>query len=145
MPSQPLNDLLSKPGSAQQRLLRKAGQLEKLQLQLHQCLPASLAPHVQLANLRDGRLLLTADSAVWASKLRYLSVDLLQQLNAAGWPCQHIDIKVATVYAPPSAIKIKRVISEPAKRLLLQTAGHIDDPRLAASLEKLAKHKNPSS
>lgn len=141
MSGQPLKDLLHKRSGATQRLLHKADQLERLQDRLQQWLPPALVPHVQLANLREGRLVLTADSSIWASKLRYLSPDLLRQLQTAGWDCQRIEVKVAPVFAPPPVIKTKRSISDSARRLLIQTARHIDDPEIAATLEKLARHK----
>ncbi|MDX1497063.1 MAG: DUF721 domain-containing protein [Salinisphaeraceae bacterium] len=136
-----LNEVLQKRDALTVRLLDKASQLQRLQSRLQEWLPAPLHEHVQLANIREGRLILTADSNAWASKLRYLSPDLLQRLQAAGWPCQRIEVKVAPVYAPPRIRKIKRSIPDSARRLLLQTADHIDDPDIAATLKKLARHK----
>ncbi|MGB1581493.1 MAG: DciA family protein [Nevskiales bacterium] len=136
-----LDEVLQERGASTQRLLNKASQLTRLQSRLRDWLPAPLREHVQLANLRDGRLILTADSNAWASKCRYLSPDLLQRLQAAGWPCQRIEVKVAPVYAPPRITKIKRSISDASRRLLLQTAAHIDEPGIANPLQKLARHK----
>lgn len=140
----PLAELLHSASGNQQKLLQKAGRLQQLQSQLHRLLPADLATHVQLANLRGDRLVLTADSSAWASRLRYLSADLLLQLRTNGWRCQRIDVKVAPlIQAPPSA-NVKRSLSSASRRLLRQTAKHIDDPEMAATLQKLAQHGESS-
>ncbi len=139
----PLTELLRNASATQQQLVSKAARLQKMQTRLHQLLPTDLAAHVQVANLRGDRLVLTADASAWASRLRYLSTDLLQQLRSDGWRCQRIDIKVAALHAPPPVPKVKRSLSDASRRLLLQTAKHIDNPEIAATLEKLAQHGEP--
>lgn len=143
MPARRITDVLTGDDESQNRLLHKARQLQRLQSRLQSLLPAELAAHVQIANLRGTQLVLTADGSAWASRLRYLSADLLRQLQTAGWSCQHIDVKVASRFAPPSNPKKPRSISATARHLLQQTAQHIDDPELAAALARLARHKRP--
>lgn len=140
MTARRLTELFRHAGPEQHRLLHKAQRLQLMQKQLSRLLPDELAPHVQVSNLHETRLVLCADSNAWATRLRYLSADLLSQLRKAGWSCQRIDVKVAANYAPPPAHKVQRNISPAARRLLRQTAQHLDDPDLAASLEKLAEH-----
>lgn len=140
MPTRRLIDLFRQTGPDQHRVLQKAQRLQQMQTQLSQLLPADLAPHVTLTNLRGSLLLLSADSNAWAMRLRYLCPDLLAQLRQKGWPCQRIDIKVATGYAPPPAPTVQRKLSPTARQLLRQTAQHLDNPELAASLKKLASH-----
>lgn len=143
MSTRRLNTLFRNAGPTQHRLLHKAERLRLLQGQLLALLPPEVAPHVQIANLRGSRLVLSTDGNAWATRLRYLSADLLRQLRSAGWSCQRIDVKVAANYAPPPAPRVQRHVSPAAQRLLRQTARHIDDPELAASLEKLARHSEP--
>ena len=140
----PLAELLRSAGSNQQQLLKKAGRLQQLQTKLQKLLPADLATHVQLANLRGDRLVLTADSSAWASRLRYLSADLLLQLRTDGWRCQRIDVKVAPLLQAPPSTNVKRSLSAASRRLLRQTAEHIGDPEIAATLQKIAQHGEPS-
>lgn len=124
--------------------MSKAQRLQKMQSQLHKLLPDDLAPHVQVANLRGDRLILTADSSAWASRLRYQSADLLTRLKSAGWLCQRLDVKVAPNYTPLTSLHVKRSISPAARRLLRQTADYIDDPEMAASLNNIAQHDEPA-
>ena len=57
--------------SALSALLRKARELESLETLVRGWLPPALAPHVRVAALREDTLVLTVDSAAWATRLRY--------------------------------------------------------------------------
>lgn len=143
-PARPLTTLLRNVSQSQQQLMHKAQRLLHMQTQLHKLLPDDLAPHVQVANLRGDRLVLTADSSTWASRLRYQSVDLLAQLRAAGWRCQRLEVKVAPSHSPFTKQQVKRSLSPETRRLLRQTADHIGDPEMAATLKNIAQHDEPT-
>lgn len=52
-------------------LLRRARELSSLETLVRSWLPPALAPHVRVAALREGTLVLAVDSAAWATRLRY--------------------------------------------------------------------------
>lgn len=41
-----------------------------------------VAAHVRLSTVRDGTAVLTADSSLWASQLRYLQTEIVDRANA---------------------------------------------------------------
>jgi hypothetical protein len=51
-------------------VIERARMLDALDRRLRQSLPPSLAPHVRLGNVRDGRLVFLVSSPVWKAKLR---------------------------------------------------------------------------
>jgi len=52
-------------------LIEHARRFEALEALVRSWLPATLAPHVGVANLREDTLILSVKSAAWATKLRY--------------------------------------------------------------------------
>lgn len=140
MPNRPFANLLNNADPAQRRLLSKARRLQALQTQLRSLLPESQADHVAVANIRGQRLVLSADSNAWATRLRYQSADLLRSLRDKGWPFLRIDVRVGTRYQLPPVQKVQRSIPASARQLLKKTAQHVDDPSLAAALQRLSQH-----
>src|SRR5262245_13093585 len=65
----PVSLALSSPGLS--AMVQHARFLQQLDARLRSELPASLARHVQVANLHADRLVMVAESAVWATRLRY--------------------------------------------------------------------------
>jgi hypothetical protein len=73
--------------------------LQQLDARLRAALPDSLSQHVRVANLQDDRLVMLADSAAWATRLRYQRQRVLQTLwQAYSIRCQSFEVKVS----PPS-------------------------------------------
>lgn len=61
-------------------LLRHVQRLQRLTALLRDALPAPLKDHCCVANLRDGILILHADTPVWAHQLRYHLPQVLQHV-----------------------------------------------------------------
>ena len=61
------------------RLLAKARALQEINTLVRGWLPGPLAQKVRVAVIRDGVLVLTADSAAWATRLRYEASNLLEK------------------------------------------------------------------
>ncbi len=79
-------------------------QLQRLNRQLQACLPAQMRPHVVLANCQQRTLSLHADSSVWASRLRFISPQLLPRWReqAPDMLVDKLQIKVCPdSFAPP--------------------------------------------
>ena len=137
-----LNRLLTERGSTLASLFAHAQRLARIQSELHARLPAALASHVTVANADDATIVIHTDSPAWAARLRYqipAILDIAREYCALA-SVQNIRIKVkipAVVSDPPAR---EPVLSDRARRALLQSAEATDDPELQASLRRLARH-----
>lgn len=87
-------------------ILRRAMWLEAVDRQLRSVLPVSLASHVRLANLAQGRLTLCVDNAIWHSRARLHGDAILQAARSIGLEVASIQLRVANnppLAAPPPA------------------------------------------
>ena len=75
--------------------VRHALGLDALDRQLRPLLPPALAPHVRLANVADGRLVMLVDSPVWHARLRLAAPDLLDAARSIGLEVREIAIKAS--------------------------------------------------
>lgn len=123
-------------------LLQQIQQLAQLQYLLESQLQPAARGHCHVASWREGCLLLIVTDSQWATRLRYQQRRLQRQL-------QTLDIfkgltKILFKVQPP--IQTRRSSSRmiklsPAAAESIQTAAEgIDDPRLRAALERLARH-----
>ena len=125
----------------QQRVLRKALELQKMTQAIKATLPLDCHSHIDVAGIRENQLILLTDSSVWQTRLRMFSQTILEALY------QHTGIQLSRVkikLAPP-----KRVIepdAPPARNLsagsaavIDQTANCISDPELRQAMLRLAK------
>ena len=120
------------------QLVAHSRQLTRLQRLLANALPADLAHHCQVQNLRGATLYLQTDSSVWANRLRYLRPALLQQLQPELGTLHDIQVTVAPVQATPPHSKRRAKLSDSAAQILLETAESTTDPQLRAAFKRLA-------
>ncbi len=73
--------------------VRHALGLDALDRQLRPLLPPALAPHVRLANVADGRLVMLVDSPVWHARLRLAAPELLDAARSVGLEVREVAIK----------------------------------------------------
>ncbi len=73
------SQLMSHPTNVLYQLHQHGQFIQQLQQVLQGDLPAPLNQHCYIANLRDKILVIHTDSALWATRLRYLVPDLLTQ------------------------------------------------------------------
>ncbi len=133
--------VLARQSGQVERLLDKVVVLQQLNDQLQAFLEPSLAAHCQVANLRDGCLVIMADSAAWATRLRYDFPDLLSRLrfearlfNITSLHC--IVSKMPAPKAMPTCAPVK--LSAEYASLFADLAKTESDEVLAAALKKLA-------
>ncbi len=127
-------------------LITQATTHQKLSKSLNNLFDPALAGHVSLANIRTQTLVLTADSAAWASRARYFSPLLLQKLQNNS----HIfgDIKTIEIQVQPAVREkvseppLPRYVSASAAECLSTTADTIDNAELKAALNRLASRRN---
>lgn len=135
---QPIRRVLS-AGAAS--LLEQVGWRRRLTALLHDCLDSSLAVHVQAANLRNNRLVIQADSAAWATRLRYLAPQLLSCLRSQPQLAQLVQLEVRI--APQTQVPIvpprPMRLSASNARLLEATAECTQHAALRAALKRLSR------
>ncbi len=76
--------------------LRRALWLDALDRQLRPHLPASLAGHCRLANVKDEQLVFLVDSPVWHAKLRLAEQQLLVAARSVGLKVTRVTPKTTT-------------------------------------------------
>jgi hypothetical protein len=125
-------------------LLDRCAQLRHLQTALEQQLPADLCPHVTLANIADGVVLLHADSSAWAARTRFMTARLLKffQDSCGTAAVQALRIKVSLpahrqAATGPTASGL--CMADQEARHMQALALTLDDPALSAALIKLAQ------
>ena len=127
------------------QLFRKAGDHQKLSLLVKGLLEEPLRSHIQLAAIRDGKLILIADSSAWAAKLRYRVPDLHKQIAQSKdfADIQTIRVKVARSSQMRAPLKSRKAlpISEFSAGRLERQAESIDDLALRGALLRLAKRR----
>ena len=74
-----LADILS--GTSVGTLARRAAATDRLARQVVAALPPEVGPHVLGANLREGRLVVIGDGAVWAARVRFELPTLREALS----------------------------------------------------------------
>jgi hypothetical protein len=98
-----IRQLMSDSGSGFGKLLKRAKAISQLDRRVSRLLDPELARFCQVANLRDGRLILACSSPGCATRLRMQANSLLDQLHAAG--LQEIEaIEVKMMPERPSAM-----------------------------------------
>jgi len=128
------------------QLLRQAAVHQELDSHVKCLLEEPLNGHIQLAVIREGSLVLVADSPAWAAKLRYQVPQLLRQIteNPAFPDIQTIRVKVATSDASRQPVKVAqmRSLTKTSARELNRQAELLEDPALRDALLRLAnRHK----
>lgn len=73
--------------------VRRALGLDALDRQLRPLLPEALAPHVRLANVADGRLVMLVDSPVWHARLRLAAPQLVDVARSLGLDVREVAIR----------------------------------------------------
>lgn len=125
------------------QLLDKVEEIRCLNELLQQFLDPFLAPHCQVANYRSGCLVIMADSAAWATRLRYAFPDLLGQLRYAGrltgLLSLHCIVQKKQV-TPPAPTYTPLSLSLENAALFEDLSKAESDSDLAEAIKKLAAH-----
>ncbi len=133
-----------KKNGALKLLLSEAIRITCLGRTLSGKLPKEFVPHTKLASLRDGCLVLLADTPAWATRLRYATPQILQQLSL----CQEfasvrsIRVRVVRPDIPGGQTGRRNGMTDRAAAALRRQAGVTKDCRLRTALERLAKNKD---
>ena len=103
-------------------------------------LPTELRAHCVTATLEDRELHLLADTAAWATRLRYFGRELVRGLDSAGLRVTAVKVRVLPpdVVPPPARHQPARP-SAGAVRCVEDSAAGLGDPALRAALERLGR------
>lgn len=126
------------------KLCAHADFLGNLQTRLGHFLEPPLNSHFIVANCINGILVLHADSAAWATKLRYNTPAILAYMqNTCDLPAlKTIRIKVIPASKRTQDTTVKPLsISSVSASFINQVAASMPDDELRLSLLKLAKHQ----
>ena len=92
--------------------VRRALGLDALDRQLRPLLPQALAPHVRLANVAGGRLVMLVDSPVWHAGLRWPRPSSSTPPGPSGWMCARSSSgrpgNRCTSLLPPASARVRR-------------------------------------
>ena len=122
-------------------LLQQASAYEHLNRLLSPLLGPEVAAQVRVACLRDGELIIFANSPAWASQVRMVTSRLLAQLQPRLDNLQSIKVRVQPKQQPPAAAILRRPLSESARKSLQQFADSCDNQDLKAIAKDLSAHK----
>lgn len=104
-------------------------------------LPPALRAHCRLAAVRDGCLLVHADSAAWATQLRYRAPEIIAALpdEPEFGGVRSLRVRTQARGEPPVPVAKRASLSRAAADAISTQAEHIDDARLRAALQRLAR------
>lgn len=120
------------------RLCNHIEQLGKLQIKLHDYLGPPLNEHVIIADYRQKTLVFHADSAAWATKLRYRTPEILKLFRNDLPGIRTIRIKNPPAETREQATRHAARASSDTVDTIRQVAGRIDDPPLRSALLRIA-------
>ena len=139
MQARTLDDCLN-ADAAMARLAAHAGRLLKLQQTIDATIPSALAKLCRVANYKLGVVVIHADNAAVAAKLRQMAPSLGDELRSGGTEVTEIRIKVqARAPVPPAPPRSPMaIISDQAKRgLTMLSDGLPEGSSLRAAVERL--------
>ena len=114
------------------RVTARARQLAATKKSLWPLLPEDVQPHCDLANYRDGVLVMTASSPVWATRLRQSSAQIIHRARGnIKMRIDRIEVRIVPAAAPPRPPAPPKEISATARNHLRRCAaivGRTEDP-----------------
>ena len=123
------------------QLCDQAVRLGELDNRLKMHVPAPLSKHIRLATIRDGLMVVHADSSAWAAQLRFKTPELLEQLadDPVFEPIRSIRIRSVSETAPQAPIRRRPSISSESAAALEAQASSIEDSAVRDALMRLAR------
>lgn len=133
--------LTGQAGASLQPLLSYANYLQQQSNHLRSSLSEPVASHIALANIQNGVATILVDSSTWLGKVRYLAPIIQQCLIKQGLQINKVEFKTDPHQRAARKIEAEpAVMSRSTSELLESFAGDVDNPRLQAALQRLAKH-----
>ena len=130
------------------RLISRARALGQLDALVHELIPPPLNQHCRVLALRDDTLIIAADSAAWAARLRYQCPQLARQLAAvSSMNPRTVQVRVRGADPAPTRrmATARQAVSDGNSRALKQTARNITNARLKSALLRLAGRRTSAT
>lgn len=124
-------------------LCRHVEFLTGLEKKLQEQLSDPLRSHCKVANISNKTLVLHADSAVWATRLRYCTPEILRFMQTE---CNLTTLKTIRIKVKPAAhqhshkVQEKPLLSAETSDLIRHAANSLTDMDLRNSLHNIARH-----
>lgn len=137
-----INQVLSAPTAGLAALTAHTRLLVDMDRRLRPLLDPALAAHCRVAAFREGRLILSAESPSFATRLRYHTEAIREKLASPGQPvlaCRVIVVLPA--YDKRETREPPAPLSAQSARALEGAADGVRHPPLAAALRRLAKNR----
>ncbi|HRD65513.1 MAG TPA: DciA family protein [Candidatus Competibacter sp.] len=144
-PIAPVGQILCRQQGVLGELMVQANRLIRLSQIFHAYLPPHLCDHAVLIRLDQDSWIVHADSASWATRLRYALHNIRDVLGQQlGFALPKPRVRVVPVEPPPSPRRPRLTLTARNAKLLEATARNLSDERLSTALRQLAKHGNPA-
>lgn len=141
-----LDKLLNSGNHELASLITRARKLAVYNVWLKSQLPNPLSELSAVADIQGDTLVISVESAIWATKMRFTGIAILSQMKSRFPELQQLQ-KLKVIVAPrlPEVLKkpdkpAKFHLSEKNALIIKSLAKSIDDAPLRAALERLAKH-----
>ena len=143
-----IHKLLSNADGDVASLITRARLLARYSKWLASVLPVPLGEHAVVADIQGNKLVIGVDNAAWATKIRFLTPDLIEKLTSKFKELKYIEQIITHVMplqlATPDNTKVaveKPHLSQQNAALIQSLAETIDDPNLKEALLRLASHQ----
>ena len=107
--------------------------------EIRRLLPGELAAHCVSARLHGERLVLHADSPVWASRLRFMSAELLSLLENGDRSLREIKIRLLPTRGQGTKRTHPARRSQTAGDIVAESAQHVESAPLRRALQRLSR------
>ncbi len=125
------------------RLRLRLAQTRDLDRLLQACLPEEARPHCRAGGISNGRLVVVADSAAWATRIRFQERQLLARMHTVSRGATAVPERIRVCVSPLGTVRRKPLpavhVPATARESLLITAAGVSDPRLARALRQMAR------
>ncbi|MDN0083087.1 DUF721 domain-containing protein [Crenobacter sp. SG2305] len=122
------------------RLTEQARALMALDRQFKKLVPANLAGYCRAVRIRDGELVLFADTSAVAARLRLMAPGWLPALAKAGYVARTVRVRVVLPSLTPQRYN-RLTVGATGIEALETAAETVSDPGLAAALRRFARHR----
>jgi hypothetical protein len=127
-----------------QRLTTELAAQQSLLVDVQHCLPNDLAAQCTSARLRDDTLVLHVNSAIWATRIRFLVPQLAGVLRPEYPALRNIKVRLQTTQPPVSGGGNNARQSASAAEIIHDCAAHANSEALRQSLQRLARAVRPA-
>jgi hypothetical protein len=131
------------PASALARLLGHAARQDAWTAQLRALLPQELASECRIGNVRDHVLTVHINNAAWATRLRFLIPELLQNLSRLADFTTVTEVRLKVVPLVPAVLQPTHnsaSVRPPDPVPLLELASRVDSDGLRSAILRLAAY-----